>query len=214
MTENSAAERSTGRQVKVARLIDEYDLEGEGDRLVEQWTAPTDERESLRSLAESFNRRLLRAAIESAGVRPLESELDTYLAVFSDGDASTGERVDVERELERAGVDVDALQSDFVTHQAVHTYLTDHRGASLPEESVSSAERIERGQGTIDRLEGRLSTVATSVLEGLRDAGHVTLGDFRVFTRVEVYCEDCDTQVAVGDMLSSGGCDCDAGDEG
>lgn len=213
MTENSGADRSTGRRVKVARLVDEYDLDGLGDRLVEQWTAPADERESLRSLAESFNRRLLRAALESAGVRPLESELDTYHAVLTDGDAGTGERVDVERELERAGVDVDALKSDFVTHQAVHTYLTDHRGVSLPEESVSSDERVERGRTTIDKLDGRLSTVATSVLEGLRDAGHLTLGDFRVFTRVEVYCEDCDTQVGVGELFGAGGCDCDASEE-
>lgn len=213
MTEDSGADRSTGRRVKVARLIDEYDLGGLGDHLVEQWTAPADERESLRSLATSFNRRLLRAALESAGVRPLESELDTYLSVLSDGEASTGERVDVERELERAGVDVDELQSDFVTHQAVHTYLTDHRGASLPETSASPADRIDSGRETVDRLEGRLATVATSVLEGLREAGHVTLGTFRVFTRVEVYCEDCDTQVGVGELLAAGGCDCDASEE-
>lgn len=211
MTEDDDTDRSTGtgRRVKVARLIEEYDLEGLGDQLVEQWTAPKDERESLRSLAELFNRRVLRAALEPAGVHPLESELDAYLSVLTDGDVSTGERVDVEQELERAGIDIDALTSDFVTHQAVHTYLTDYRGVSLPEESVSSADRIERGRGTIDRLEGRLSTVTTSVLEGLRDAGHIRLGNFRVFTRIEVYCDDCDSQMGVGELLTSGGCNCE-----
>ncbi|PYZ02995.1 hypothetical protein C8039_11790 [Halogeometricum sp. wsp3] len=48
-----------GRRSKVQRLIDEYDLDGEGERLEDLWTANREERLSLRELAEIFNQRLL-----------------------------------------------------------------------------------------------------------------------------------------------------------
>jgi len=50
---------------KAGRLIEEYDRgEGYGDRFERLWTADDDRREGLGGLANRFNRRLLRAAVD------------------------------------------------------------------------------------------------------------------------------------------------------
>jgi hypothetical protein len=76
--------------------------------------------------------------MSEAGLNPLDGEAaNTYRLLTSD-DVTSGERTKVERHLNRAGIDVEQLRSDLVSHQAVHTYLTKHRGVSLSSESQKS----------------------------------------------------------------------------
>jgi hypothetical protein len=51
---------------KVARLIEEYELEGLGADLEARWTGDDNERMSLRDLATFFNQQLLRQALIAA----------------------------------------------------------------------------------------------------------------------------------------------------
>jgi len=74
----------SGRRVKVARLIDEYDLEGVGDEVLRLWTAEGDERQSLRELADEFNRRLLRTALSDAGVQLVPDEVEGRYRVLAE----------------------------------------------------------------------------------------------------------------------------------
>lgn len=53
MTEEETGS-SRGRWSKVARRINEYDLEGLGEEMARRWTAE-DDRWSLRDLADHFN---------------------------------------------------------------------------------------------------------------------------------------------------------------
>jgi len=117
-----------GRRRKVARLIDEYNLQGIGEELERLWTAD-DDRRSLRSLADLFNRRLLKISLEEAGVTSLDGEVENAYRLLDDDDVSGADRTRARRRLEREGVDVDTLQEDFVTYQAVRTYLKNYRGA-------------------------------------------------------------------------------------
>jgi hypothetical protein len=122
---------------KVARLIDRYGLDGTGDDLVARWTGDGAERSSLRELADWFNRELLRVSMVRAGMNPMDRTVEHHHDALTDTEGSEGHRTEVRNELARAGVDVDALLADFVSHQSVHTYLTRVRGARSPTENTA-----------------------------------------------------------------------------
>lgn len=195
------------RMGKIERLIDEYDLVGIGDELVRSWTSDRDERQSLRDLAEYFNQRLLRATMDQAEMSTLEGEVTNTYRLLTADDVSTGVRTQAKTNFERNGIDPDQLQQDFVSHQAVHTYLTKHRGVERPSE-IPAQNRIENTEGTIQRLKSRLVAVAEKRLRSLQNAGRITLGTFSVLVDIRVVCEDCDTHADVHTLLNDGGCDC------
>ena len=193
---------------KVGRLIEEYDLRGMDERLVDAWTAEGDGRHSLRELADQFNRELLRAAMAEAGTSTLDGEVANTYRLLTAEDVSTGVRTQAESALERDGIDPEALRNDFVSHQAVHTYLTKDRGVERPSGS-SGRDRVERTESTIQRLTSRLVAVAEKRLRSLRDADTITLGTASVLVDVRVICEDCGTHTDVRTLLEESGCECE-----
>lgn len=197
----------TGRRGKVVKLIERHELDGIGDRLERRWTAEGDERMSLRDLADEFNRALLRAAMTDAGMQPLAGEVDNAYRLLAGDEVSTADRTRTERRLEREGIDVDQLRQEFVTYQAIRTFLTDHRGASYDASSPSGPDSEKE---RIQRLRGRLQSVTDSKLEQLARNGDVELGDYRTLVEVNVLCEDCGAQYDVEALLDRGGCDCRA----
>ncbi len=199
---------SNGRpNSKVARVIAEYDLEGWGDRLEREWLGETGERTSLRDLAETFNRAVLAAALRDAGEAVIEDDVDSTYRVLTGDDVSQADTLRKERDLERIGVDVDDVRSDFVTHQAVHTYLTDYREAELGDRSPDPDRKID----TLQRLEGRTAAVAESTLDGLVRSEAVSERNYELFVDIRTVCEDCGTDYALVDLIREGGCDCEEG---
>jgi hypothetical protein len=194
----------TTQETKTERLIREYGLEGLGGELEAYWTGEADERRSLRDLAALFNRRLLRAAMEAAGLTPTDTEVRRIHGVLDDGDASAGERIETRRTLERAGVDVDALTDEFVSHQAIHTYLRRCRDAEYEREG----DQVERDAETLRRLRSRTAAVSERTLERLRDTDRIDLGEFDVTVDVRMFCEDCGTEQSVVETLEDRGCAC------
>jgi hypothetical protein len=168
---------------KVSRVIDTYSLDGLGDELVDRWV---NEGESLRSLADEFNRRVLASAMEDAGMNPIDGEVGNTYRLLTGDDVSSGVRTEARRSLERDDVDVDTVLRDFVSHQAVHTYLTKHRGVSKQTEPQNDREKLEKNQRTIQQLKGRTRAVATNIIENLRDTGRLDIDDFDVMVDVRV----------------------------
>lgn len=202
----TARDGQGGRPSKVARLIDRYDLDGIGDELESLWTAEdSSERRSLRALAEYFNQEVLREVLADASTNQIAGGVEsTYELLVSDG--STADRTRLERQLERDGVDVEALQSEFVTYQSMRTYLRSHRGA---EYSADSGDQTEQVRESIQRLRGRTATVTESKLTQLGRTGALSLGtDVRATVDVRVICEDCGSQFGVQEVLDEGGCNC------
>lgn len=205
--EESSVDRSSesGRQTKVERLIATYDLDDVADKLERYWTGDGVERRSLRDLAELFNRRVLRSAMVAAGLDPFDGEAANTYRLLTADDVSRGERTDVKRRLEREGIDVDQLRADFVSHQAIHTYLRRVRGAALDEDDD---EPVETAIGVIQRLTARSQAVSASTVEGLVDKGEVTLGDHTITAQVQVTCQDCNAQYDLVQFLRRGRCEC------
>lgn len=206
MTDASGSpEAPSGRTPKVARLLEEYGLGALGEELERRWTADGAERMSLRELADHFNRELLAAAMAEAGMRPLSGEVANVYRLLTGEDTNEAERTRARRRLEGEGVDVDALEQDFVTYQAVRTYLRNYRGAEYStDDRPGSATEAE----TIRRLRGRTVSVTADKLDALCRAGELSLGNFRVFANVSVFCEDCERQYDIDELLERGGCEC------
>ncbi|MEY7851903.1 rod-determining factor RdfA [Natrarchaeobius sp. A-rgal3] len=194
-----------GPKPKVARLIEKYDLEGVGDDLAAQWTAPED-RTGLRGLAESFNERLLRAALAREGIDTITEDVGNLYALLAGERGSRGERTQVERQLERKGVDVSTLREEFVSYGAIRSYLVNYRGVAPP--SAQNDPSRDRTAQTIEGLRRRTVTVSEGKLARLQETDRLRIGSHRVLVDVQVLCEECGKQYEITSLLESGACDC------
>jgi hypothetical protein len=191
---------------KVARLIAEYDLDGVGDELEVRWTGDGVERTSLRDLADYFNERILERALIDAGMAALDSDVATTYRNLTDDDVSTGVRTDARTRLESNGVDVDRLESDFVSYQAIRSYLTEYRDAEY--RRLSDEEKVEKDLQSIQRLMTRTLSVTEERIEKLTQTGRIDAGEFEVLLDVQVLCGSCGEQYSVSEFLDGRGCDC------
>lgn len=190
------------RRPKVERIIDDYGLEGWGERLETAWTGGE---ASLRDLADRLNRELLASAMADAGINPAPGEVSGNYRALTSPEATAGERTTAEASLREMGIDVDDVRSDFVTHQAVHTYLRKYREAEAPTDH-RDPERVARER--LDRLASRHRAVVVDAVEGLGRSTDLDVGDVRAIVSVSVVCEDCGGQYDLGTLLDRGGCDC------
>ena len=190
---------------KVGRLIDEYDLGDAGADLERRWTGAGDERASLRELADEFNRQLLAVALDEAGRNPVEQDVAATYEVLTGDDVSEGVRTQKRLELSRDGVDVEALLEDFVSHQAVHTYLRDYRGA----EREPTGDQLDRDVETLRRLQARASSVTDDAVQRSANTDRIGVGDYDVLVNVRVFCQDCGADYDAVELLTRGGCDCE-----
>jgi hypothetical protein len=191
---------------KVARLLSEYGLEGFGEELEDRWTGDGVERTSLRDLADHFNKRLLERALIDAGMSALDSDVSTTYRDLTDDDVSTGVRTDTRTRLDSNGVDVDDLESDFVSYQAIRSYLTEYRGAEY--RRLSDEEKVEKDLESIQRLMTRTLSVTEERIEKLTQTGRIDADGFEILLDVQVLCESCGRQYSVSEFLDERGCDC------
>lgn len=192
-----------GPNTKVARVIEEYGLDGMGATLEAQWTDEPGERTSLRDLADEFNEAVLKAALREAGISPLNVDVSSTYEALDDASGSKATRA--RRRLEREDIDVDALTSDFVTHQAIHTYLTKDREASLPADDRNLADRKVE---TIEKLQGRIAAVTESAIASLVNADELDRDDYDVLVDVRTVCPNCGADTPAGELIRQGGCGC------
>lgn len=203
---NNTTNATSGRTGKVVRLLREYDIAGVGDELVERWTAD-DNRMSLRDLADYFNRQLLESQLDQQHVDVLPGETENMYQLLTDEDVTSGTRIQVENRLSEYGIDTEALRSDFVSRQAIHTYLTNHREESYDEPDTD--EIVERRLAELKRLKSRQQAVTQQTVSTLRSRDRLDLGEFQVFSSVQIQCTDCGRQFDLPTLLDRGRCRCD-----
>lgn len=202
--ESSDESQGRGRRSKVVRLLEEYELQRLGVELEQLWTAE-DDRYSLRDLAAYFNQHLIEQVLEDTDIQLLDGEVENIHRLLTDDEVSSAERTRVRRRLERDGVDVDGLEDDFVTYQAVRTYLQEDRGA---EYTPAKTDPLKREIDNLQQLRGRTTAVTEGKLEQLRDNNELVLDEFRTLVNIQVVCEGCNTQFDVFELLDRGGCEC------
>ncbi len=188
---------------KISKIAEKYELENIDDFLIQHWTAEESERKSLRELADMFNQKVLFAAATNS--KFTNSELEQYYSILADNNAAQSEQVRLRRQLEKEGIDIEEVRSDFVTHQTIYTYLTDVVNAEPPEQLTTT---IESKLQTIDKLAGKTAVVGNKSLKELSNVDKITERNYRVVVDVTVICEHCQSSYQFEELLNNGGCDC------
>lgn len=154
-------------RLKVARIVDRYDLADLDSQLRTRYVV---EDASLRDLADFVNVQVTTAFLED---QPFAPESVYRILGDPEGSASKGDQSDLRRRLRAHGVDVEALEREWVTHMTVRSYLRRHldvdteRDAQAP---VDPAVTLERVRGLLDREESilRRSVEATASIDADR----------------------------------------------
>lgn len=201
INQSTRSTRTDGGQPrsKVARIIEERDLDGLGEELEQRWLATDDSGMSLRQLAEYFNKQVVEAAIGESEMTLLDTDIDTIYAQLTADDVSSGTRTRTERRLDRNGIDIGDLRADFVTHQAMHTYLREYRSVSQPE--ATPEERQTTAVERIQKLQDRTAAVTEDTIESLQRDDIVPEGETDVLVNISVVYTETGEQYNVFDLL-------------
>jgi DNA-binding transcriptional ArsR family regulator len=190
---------------KVGRVVSAYGVPADDSQLVERWQDGT----SVRRLAENLNERLVESALTDANIGNVGwGRTPVYEALHTD-ELTEAEEIEIRRELDRAGVDVEQLSSDLVSHQTVYRHLTNCLDASKGDDPTPEARR-ETARDTVYALQQRTELVTESTLETLRSAGVADLGDVDVLVDLQVVCGDCGRSMDFESAVAEG-CDCTTG---
>jgi hypothetical protein len=192
----------SGDGCKVCRVLTERDMEQYEGQLVDQWQADTPERKGYRQLAEWLNVTMLRREMDRAGLSTLGEEAQSKYDRLTASDQSVAE--EVATDLSGAGIDVDGLQSDFVSYGVVRTHLQDCLDLEYTAEAGDwEAESIEMARDYATKK-------VTEAVRSLHNKGDLEGSDIRVDVDVELECESCHAAIPVDRALRRGYiCDCE-----
>lgn len=191
---------------KVGEIVRDSLADGMHEQLRARWIGDGEESQSVRALTRFFNETILECRLGEADVETLEGEVDTLYDHLS-GNTSKGMETQVSRQLERHGVDVDAVVDEFVSHQTIYRHLKNCLGAEK-DTSLTDEERIEHGLERITRLQNRSEVISEDTLEQLQKTDTIALGTYEVLVNFRVTCNECSVHCDFTDLLKRGGCDC------
>lgn len=190
---------------KIDRVIGKYELADLGDELERCWLREGRDGASTRELARDFNRRVLAVAVDRSDAFTLSDDVGQLYEQLTDETAGDGTLV--RSRMEQSGIDVDEVTSDFVSHQTVYRYLTEHRGVNRSE--VGDEERRRKAIETIQRLRGRTTAVTEQNVENLRSTEVLSIDEFSVLNDIQILCEKCGRNYDVVELIEQGGCVCE-----
>lgn len=188
---------------KVGRVTGEYDLSDVDERLVNDWQSGT----SVRHLTEELNKNIIESAMIAANIGQVNQDRDAVHDALQTDRLTQTETIEIQRELERAGVDVEQLSTNLVSHQTVYRHITNCLEASKGDERTPE-ERREKARDTVYALQQRMELVTESTIESLRSADVTELGDIEVLVDFQVVCNDCGQSMDFETAIK-GGCRCD-----
>jgi len=187
----------------VDRVRDKYDLYNLDERLLHRYEA---KEEGVRQLERWFNERVLERAMEQAGATVLDGEEQNYYRLLTSDDVMDSARRETKRELRDMGVDVDGVESDFVSYRTVLKHL---RSCLDTDTSREYDPDIKRAQTRVSKITSRVKSVISGSLERLNDHDEVHIEDPTVSVSAKVRCSSCNRRHDVEGFLSDGGvCPC------
>jgi S-adenosylmethionine:diacylglycerol 3-amino-3-carboxypropyl transferase len=198
---------TTSGTMKIDRVVNEYGLAGMGDELEERWLGTNEtEQSSTRELADYFNKEILRSAIRESDTFTLSGDVEEVYRALDDDESADATLV--RSRLEQSAIDVEAVTSDFISHQTVHRYLKEHREVERPERDPE--RKLADAVSVVQQLQGRTIAVTEQKIETLKNNDIVSVGEFSVLNDVQVICESCGRSHEVTSFFEQGGCGCDA----
>lgn len=188
---------------KLGRVADKWDLHPATRALVTAWQ---DDGESLRSLAGTFNRRLLGRAMAEGGTTPLDGEVGNYYRLLTGDDVSRGMVTQAEHRLAEYGVDVDSIRDDFVSYQTVNRHLKDCVG--LREADRTDPLDVAAAKDRVYSLRHRTREVTEQTLAQLDGTEDQPFDDFEVYVEISARCNECGAHLGLEGLLDGETCRC------
>lgn len=196
-----------GCSCKVGRLADRHGLDRLHGELERRWLGRGIERQSVRDLADYFNRQLLEAKLRAADSDVMSGEAEYLYGALTDEEASAARREEARQRLSREGIDPDDLTDDFVSYQAIHNHLTDCLEVSSPVGGAGERS-VAEDRDELRRLRSRVEAVAGSMVDRLDRRTDAGVGDVDISVRIEARCADCGVRKSLTRLLADRGCDC------
>lgn len=162
---------------------------------------------SLRQLECEFNRTVLGAALEAEGYTPLDGEVDNLYRLLTEDDVTGGMRVQARNRLEDHGVDIEAVQADFVSYQTINRHFKQCRG--FTQSTENSGISMNGAEDRLFALRTRALEVSSQTVGQLDRSEVIDIGEFDVNVDIGVTCLDCGTQASFTDLFSGWRCECD-----
>jgi len=186
---------------KVDRKAEEYGLTDLDEELYHRHQ---ERGASLRDLESYVNMRMLDRVLEDTDIVLLDGVESVYHILAGD-DVSEGKRAEIRSRLEQAGIDVDKLESDFVTYQTVRKHLREALDVDTGARKTLDASDADT---RIRRLQSRSEAVIAETLEQLRRGEKLKTGKLDLVMSVRVTCENCGDSYRLRELLDSGRCRC------
>lgn len=182
---------------KVCRVLDERGMGRYEHRLVDHWQADRPQRKGYRQLATWLNVLMLRREMDRAGLSTLGDEAASKYDRLSADDSAVA--AEVSDGLRNSGIDVEALQNDFVSYGVVRTHLKECLGEDHePTTSNWESDAIEIAQSHAEQK-------ATEAVRALVNKDKLESGgDVSVHVSVEVECDACHARVPAARALRRG----------
>jgi hypothetical protein len=182
---------------KVCRVLDERGLDGYDERMLSEWQGGGGNRKGYRELERWLNVTLLRREMDQVGLSTLGGEAGSKYERLRGEDARAAEVANV---LEREGIDVDSLQSDFVSYGVVRTHLTECLDATYEPDTSTDWET-----DAIDIAREHAGETIQEAVDSLISNGDITAAnDVTVHLDVELECEACQTRTPLRRALRRG----------
>lgn len=181
---------------KVERVSEAYDV-----NLVERVREAHRHGKSLRELEEEAGAELVRHLMEQADMDYVEGDERRYYRILSGEKDNPVARKQVRRQLERSGVDVEAMLSSVPSYQTIRHHLQqcEERDTSGEKSNEVTAGDVSE---TVRAAEARVERVVEQSIETL----DISSADY-INNSTIVRCEKCGSAVDVHDFFEDG-CRC------
>lgn len=170
--------------------------------LVARWTGEGEtEAVGLRTLAEWFNKQVLKTMYREHGRSDSTVRLDADYAVLSGGDVPDHKQAELSSELAEDGIDSEAVRKQFIGKSTLSRHLKECLDAT-------KATRTAETEWEIDRVRVATNTYRThleSALQSLDNKGRIRGAD-EAALQVQSYlsCPECPTRVSVEQAYEQG----------
>jgi hypothetical protein len=133
-----------------------------------------------------------------------DAERNTY-RLLTDDDVADTSRYDARQRLRLAGVDVEEVEDDFVSHNAVYHHLNQCLGVDT---SRNYTPNLSKGLVDIEKFIGRIKIVVSGEISRLSKYGRVAISEPEVIVSVKIRCGDCGRSHNIIHFMRNPKCPC------
>jgi hypothetical protein len=187
---------------KFRRTLGKYGIPAFEQEIEDQWIAT--DGPGLRCLADQFNKRILREALEGTGGPPLDGEVDNLYGLLTDEDTSAGVYTEAKNRLRERGVDPELVEGDFISYQTVNRHFKNCKELSKEERKIGPDDLKDR----VFALQSRTSAVTGNTVSQLQRRDRLRITEPDIFVEITVGCEQCGTVVPIAEAMDGEECAC------